>query len=124
MKKTLTLILMAGLFMSSISCRHDVDLSSMKAISFASDIQPVLAGNCTLSGCHSNDNDSKFSLLTYNDVISNGEVESGKPHKSDLYKAVTALEGEHAMPPSPRSRLSDDQLTTIYLWIEQGAKNN
>ena len=47
----------------------------------------------------------------------------GDYKNSKIYEVLVKPGGEEAMPPSPYNRLSDEQITTIALWIEQGAKN-
>jgi Planctomycete cytochrome C len=103
------------------SCKHEVDLTGIPEISFSTDIQLILSGNCTMSGCHGTDAQSEFSLTTYNDVINNGDVSKGNANNSDLYK-VLLEEGEDRMPPT--GPLTDLQIKKVYLWIEQGAKDN
>ena len=117
-------------FISTMTaCIHKTDLSSIKAVSFSGDIQPILAGNCSMSGCHSDDHGSGsgghelFPLSTYSEVMDHGEIKSGNARSSKLYRVVTNREGG-IMPPSPRPILTEDQMKQIYLWIEQGAKDN
>jgi hypothetical protein len=124
------LVLSALIVSGFYSCRHEPDFESMKAVSFASDIQPILSSNCTMSGCHSSSNsghggedDEAFSLTTYDEVIDHGEIEAGNAHKSKLYESISN-HGEKLMPPPPRPALTTDQIKLIYVWIEQGAKNN
>ena len=82
-----------------------------------------MIGNCTSSGCHgtSSGGEGIFSLMTYDDVINNGGINSGKPEKSKLYKAITS-KGENLMPPN--GKMADQLILKIYDWIGQGAKNN
>lgn len=106
------------------SCKHNTDLASIGEISFGSDILPIVAGNCTQSGCHNAQGDSKFSLVTYNDVISNGDIKEGDARGSKFYQVISNHSGENPMPLSPLPTLSSDQIKLVYIWIEQGAKNN
>ncbi len=123
MNRRLRYIFVSLLCMMVSSCVHETDLSNLKSMSFSSDIQPILAGNCTQSGCHAATG-GEFPLVTYDDVMSNGDIEPGNAHKSKLYEVVSGKEGDEPMPPPPRPALSTEQLQFIYLWIEQGAKNN
>lgn len=106
------------------SCKHNTDLASIGEISFSSDIQPIIAGNCTQSGCHNAQGDAEFSLVTYNDVISNGDIKERDARGSKFYQVISNHGGEKAMPPPPLPSLSSDQIKLVYIWIEQGAKNN
>lgn len=107
------------------SCIHKPDLDSLKDVSFANDIQPIIAGNCTQSGCHdATGGDELFPLITYDDVMNYGEIKAGSAHGSKLYQAISNHGFEELMPPPPRPMLSSDQIKLIYVWIEKGAKNN
>lgn len=101
-----------------VSCTHDANIPDTPAISFNEQIQPIIVSNCATSGCH--DGGREFSLETYDEIA--GHVKAGDARGSKLYKVITKLWGEEAMPPA--GPLGDDQITLIYTWIEQGAKNN
>lgn len=107
-------------FLMYTSCRQDPDLEGLPVVSYKSHIAPILSSNCTFSGCH---NGSKFSLATYNDLMSNGGVTPFNAHKSKFYKSIIN-KGAEAMPPSGYSALSNDNIKLIYVWLEQGAKDN
>jgi hypothetical protein len=103
------------------SCKHEVDLTGVPEISFSNDIQLILSGNCSMNGCHGSDAGSEFPLVTYENVMNEGDVKSGNAHGSDLYKVLLRT-GDERMPPN--GPLSDIQIKKIFLWIEQGAKDN
>jgi uncharacterized membrane protein len=117
--QTPVLLLFSVLFW--FGCKHDTNLDALPEIKF-SEIQGILSGSCGSSNCHG-DNAQEFSLIGYDNVINNGDVKAGKADDSKLYEVITAS-GNNIMPPSPRSPLSDDNIKKIYIWIEQGAKNN
>lgn len=103
-----------------LSCQSDPDLANAPEMSFSDNIQPIIAGNCSMNGCHSQQGDDEaFPLMTYDEVVSH--VKQGNARNSELYKSV-ANRTDRLMPPS--GPLSDADILTIYLWIEQGAKNN
>lgn len=109
-------------FSSSLSsCKHDPDLSGIPEISFANDIQAIISGNCAMNGCHANDAQSEFSLTTYADVMDNGDINPGNARDSKLYEVLLET-GDDKMPPN--GDLTEIQIKKIYLWIEQGAKDN
>ena len=117
-KGFLLLILLYAMF---VSCRHDGVVPNSPEISFSNDVQSIIIGNCTQSGCHPSSSDhEKFSLVTYDDVMKT--VEPGNARNSKLYETITG-QGK-LMPPSSQASLTDQQIKYIYLWIEQGAKNN
>ena len=103
------------------SCRRDPDLTGYRVVSFSDEVQPLIHGNCTQAGCHGDTDSETFRLITYEEIVQ--KVTPGKAYKSDLYRAITGR-SEEFMPPSPSAPLSDDQIRTIFVWIEQGAPNN
>ena len=121
----LSIIAVIAMAITAFSCRHKTDLTGIKDVSFSTDIQPILAANCTMSGCHNGSGsggEHEFGLTTYNDVM--GIVSADDAHSSKLYEVISNHGLEDIMPPSPNPPLSNDQVKIIYLWIEQGAKNN
>lgn len=120
-KKNRLLLLFFCLTLLITSCKHEVDMSGIPEISFSGDIQLILASNCTMSGCHSTDATSEFSLTTYNDVIENGDIRPGDANDSKLYEVILET-GDDRMPPT--GSLTEIQIKKIFIWIEQGAKNN
>ncbi len=117
------LFLFAGIFFSS--CTHIVDIPDSKEFCYSSDIAPIISANCTVSGCHgsagSNKSGDDLDLSSYASLLS--LVKKGDPNGSQLYKVISSPWSEF-MPPKPRSPLSEEQRTTIYLWILQGALDN
>jgi uncharacterized membrane protein len=106
---------------ASPACLHDNNIESYPSVSFFKEVQPIIAANCTKSGCHGSENTSEFQLLSYTDII--GHVSPGNGRKSSLYRVITGREFEY-MPPSPADPLTEDQIRSIFMWIEQGAPNN
>lgn len=106
------------------SCKHDAIVPQAPVVSFSNDVEPLIIGHCSQSGCHGSDNMSRFPLITYDDVISKGAVIAGDAYNSKIYSSIAAKTGSERMPPEPKAMLSDENITTIYLWIMQGAKNN
>ncbi len=107
--------------------------------SFADDIQPILERSCT--NCHDQTGEgaaaSGLSLKTYDDLMQGTRfgqvVVPGSPESSALYLTVAQKTApEIHMPPHHDDKLAqgqgvplrDDQVETIRLWIDQGAKNN
>lgn len=115
---------LSGLFTFVFSsCKHDADVATNPEISFGIHVKPVISANCTQSGCHGQINFEKFQLLSYDDIIKNGEVEGNDAVDTKLYQALVGKRSE-LMPPSPYDPLTDVQIKTILLWLKQGAKNN
>lgn len=92
-----------------------------REVCFQQEVLPIFQSSCTQSGCHNSvDREHGYDLSNYEGIIKG--VEPGKFKKSELYHIITTAFG--IMPPSPYERLSDEKITTIALWIKQGAQNN
>lgn len=123
MKKNILILFGLGVLFFS-SCLHSPIISPNQVqVSFKNEVQPIIIGNCTASGCHGNTGSGgeSFSLMTYDDVITFGGLTTTKPEKTRLYQSLLG-NSENAMPPA--GPLADSQIQTIYNWISQGAKNN
>ena len=123
--RLLTVIMMCSTLLL-YSCRHEMDTNNVPEVRFSTTVQGILSANCNFSRCHGDggggNEEETFSLVGYDDVIENGDVKAGDAHSSKLYKVISG-HGKK-MPPDPRSPLSDDDVKRIFVWIEQGAKNN
>ncbi|MCC6459047.1 MAG: hypothetical protein IT260_01170 [Saprospiraceae bacterium] len=109
--------------LSSCSVQQVDPTADIPTLSFQKDISPIVSANCALSGCHDGTGEEP-ALLSFDDVMSYGEVTPGKPHDSKLYEVIRLYSGEEAMPPAPNQPLTDQQIGAIYVWILQGAHNN
>ena len=73
-----------------------------------------------MNGCHNGAGyDEAFPLDNYDDVAKH--VIAGNARNSEIYRSV-ANRTDRLMPPN--GPLADEDIMMIYLWIEQGAKNN
>jgi len=97
-KKTvgMGLILVASFILIMISCTKTttVPIDNTPAItttvSFAKDIQPLLAKNCALSGCHSGAVAPNLSAATAFNALQNGNfINTSTPKSSDVYLWLT-----------------------------------
>jgi hypothetical protein len=117
-KNTLwSLIAVSMLLFVISSCRHDPAVPETP-ICFDSDVYPIIASNCDQSNCHAS---GELSLISYEKIVNSGTVTAGKPRQSSLYKKI--ISECSPMPPKPHSRLTNDQIRNIYIWILQGAKH-
>lgn len=97
-------------------------VQDVNGVCFERDVLPIFQSNCTQSGCHnSQDREKGYDLSTYAGITSRG-IEPGNYKGSEIYKVLVLPGGEEAMPPKPYNRLTDAQITTIALWIDEGAK--
>jgi len=122
MKKTVFFNTIYGIGMLSlISCTHNPDLTKVRTVSFNTEVLPIFQTNCATSGCHDNSTkESGYELNNYGNIMTG--ISAGNANKSKLYKEISSP--LITMPPSSRNPLNQDQRSLIYVWIEQGAKNN
>jgi hypothetical protein len=104
------------------ACKHDYPEPVAPTISFKEHVQPIITGNCTAAGCHPATG-GEFPLVSYNDIITNGEIKD-KGEESELIEVLKETDESERMPKSPNPPLSANQIQIIELWINQGAKNN
>ena len=102
------------------SCIRETDLTGVPEVTFSGDVKRVISANCSFPDCHGIGGD-EIGLNTYEEVKS--QVEPGNARQSLLYRTVTGRTAEE-MPPSGYPDLSTQDIRLIYIWIEQGAKNN
>jgi cytochrome c553 len=99
-------------------------------VSFNKDVRPILADNCY--ACHGPDgNRRKMGLRLDREESAKAPLPSGEvaivpghPEASALFRRVTDADEEVRMPhvSSGKERLSADQIETLRLWIEEGAR--
>lgn len=124
------------------SCKHEVwvpdgfnpspddtlvvsDTCDPNTVYFENDVLPIFQSSCAYAGCHdATTQQDGVRLDNYQSIISTGDIEAGDPNHSDVYEMITETDPEDLMPPPPNAPLTSDQINTIRLWIEQGAKNN
>lgn len=112
--------LLGFLFIFSACTKEKV--VNVNPVCFEKDVLPIFISNCTQSGCHNSiDREEGIELTSYANIVSSG-VNPGDYKSSKLYQVLIAV-GEELMPKKPNNRLTAEQIGTIALWIEQGAKN-
>jgi len=81
-------LLVAGMFFTTVSCRHEsTDISSFKDICFETEVLPIFKTNCAISGCHDGSGEA-FRLEDYPDIMQG--ITPYKPRESSIYRAITA----------------------------------
>ena len=110
-----------------------------KPVSYSKDIRPLLIANCLQ--CHDGKGEgstaSGLSLQTYDSLMKGTRfgpvVVPGSALSSNLYRVLTdQVDKKIQMPPHSEvslaqgrgEPLSEAQIRSIELWIDQGAKNN
>lgn len=114
-------------------------LGCERAVSFATDVQPILNESC--GECHDRTGEgsvsSGFSVNSYDDVMKGTDlgvvVIPGSSESSNLYRVIAGMTApEIRMPPHHQESLSkgrgrpldQQQIDIIKRWIDQGAKDN
>jgi hypothetical protein len=93
-----------------------------RTVCFDSEVLPILQTNCTQSGCHNaTDKKGGYVLTDYSNVIKRGVI-AGDYANSKIYEVLIKNAGDEAMPQAPYAKLSITQISSIALWIKQGAK--
>jgi hypothetical protein len=93
------------------------------AICFESDILPIFASSCAISGCHNATSATEgYVLDSYNNIIKKG-LKPGNAAGSKIYEVLLKT-GSERMPPPPNAALTTSQKNLIAKWINEGAKNS
>ncbi len=121
------------LVLTAISCVHDpippqspdTIPCSTDTVYFEQTISPLIQNNCVSAGCHNNaDTDNGGDLRSYKAIIETGDIQPFDANDSRLVEVITSQDQEEIMPPPPETPLSQVDIETIRLWINQGALNN
>lgn len=97
-----------------------------QTVYFNTQILPIFAANCAISGCHNAASHREGLVLdSYQGIMK--KITPGKLSDSKNYRVLLAS-GEDLMPRKPGTErgysLPSEQITLIKTWILQGAKNN
>ena len=121
-QRTVISLIVCGLAVTAWVATSSGTLSAaQEPVSFRKDIQPILQNSCWK--CHGDALQlSKLDLRTFDAALKGGDkgaaIVPGKAEESRLYRRVAGLE-RPAMPMD--GRLSDEQISAIKAWIDQGA---
>jgi uncharacterized membrane protein len=124
----LVLLISSGL----ISCKDTQTNSSVDivfpndSVSFTKHVEPLFQQRCSGSGCHGGSTpayDLNLEPPSYNALInSGGLVIHGDANHSILFQSIVG--NPPLMPPSKSTQLTQNQITGIKKWIDEGAKYN
>ena len=93
------------------------------SVYFNTQLLPLLASNCALSGCHDvQSHEDGIILNNYANTRATGRISLTNPTSSKLYRVLTANGGDK-MPPPPMTPFTAEQRQLLLLWIQQGALN-
>jgi hypothetical protein len=93
-----------------------------KDVHFTTDVAPIFAKSCALSGCHASGGHKPdlSSGSAYSSLTSGNYLSTGSPETSEIYQWLSGKRGTQ-MPPNG---LDPAINATILAWIKQGAKND
>jgi hypothetical protein len=97
-----------------------------ETVSFSRDIIPLFQKNCSISGCHNSTSKTGNLNLEINVAYSSlmksgsGYIDTINPNYSLLYSQMTSA--SNPMPPT--GKLSNCDISLVFSWIEQKARNN
>ena len=145
-KISIAVCAMIIVILGTVSCKHDIpepptstggdttggggttnpgNVCDPNIVYFEQEVLPIFISNCSLSGCHDvTSRQDGIVLTSYTSIMNSGGIRPGRPRDSEIYEVITESDYDDRMPPPPRNKLSDQQIQTIYKWIQQGAQNN
>lgn len=106
---------------TSVSCKKDkvpvidVVLECEDTISFATQIEPIIVSNCSVSGCHNAASSANgYNLEGHGNISSNADV------------ILTVIRHEGGLSPMPQggNKLADSLIQQFKCWRDQGKLNN
>jgi hypothetical protein len=113
----------AGMLLLLISSEG---LGQKKQLTFKNDVFPIIKNNCLPCHLQENENPSKLSLDNYELAMKGGEhgntIVPEKPKESNLYLKLLPNPPFGKQMARSRKKLTEEEIKTIYDWIEQGAK--
>ena len=129
-------LLISLLFVAVAGCRSTVVgppdiVEPTEPVLFSSDVFPILAQNCALSGCHAGLGTNGVRLGSYSEAISSVGVQYGElviqPFNADgspIIDKISGIPKFGVRMPFGGTPLSADQIGLIRAWINQGALDN
>jgi mono/diheme cytochrome c family protein len=101
-------------------------VSSIQAVDFAKDIQPILESRCVK--CHGEKKQKgEYRLSNAKSFMKAGESEekpvvAGKPDASYMVKLISMTDEDDDVMPPKGGTLTKDQIANVKAWIKDGAK--
>lgn len=128
---TLSNLSRAG-FADSVAVATITDNDGALVVSFAVDVQPILAGRCAIGGCHGTGSSSgglTMGSASWTEIrnasgLHGAIVVAGNSSASNLYLKTTNQPPFGAQMPAVGTLLSLSQQQILRDWIDQGALNN
>lgn len=113
-------IVLSFILLALYSCTDEY-IGIGREVCYEQEVAPLILSSCTRSGCHNGaDRTEGYDFTSYEELLR--IVKPGDYAGSKLYKVITSA--FEPMPPDPFPRLGKEEITTLALWIEQGAKKD
>ena len=98
---------------------------SAEPVDFEREVRPILVRSCL--PCHGDQKQrSGFRLDRKADALKGGDlgraIVPGKASESPLYRYVSGVDPDLAMPPDPKKRLAPAEVAVLKRWIDGGAR--
>ena len=89
-----------------------------QAVSFKTEIEPMVNSKCGLSGCHATGGHKPWMVtgIAYKEIVNGGFVNTAIPKASELYIMINGEMQQYIPSATDRQK--------IYDWIRNGALNN
>jgi len=112
----ITLFIGISLMIGGSCANHNLDemyTCTNPSMSYADDVRPIVMQKCAIDGCHNGALGADRNWTDFN---------AFKAHSATVKDVVF----NRVMPPahSPAGPLTNEQVTTIVCWVDQGAPNN
>ncbi len=128
-------IAIGALLLLSACQSRKIDNSTLvdpgEPVSFAEDVQPIFINSCGGAACHIDERTSGVRLSSYQQVISSVGVQYGReivvPGDAEDSPLIDKIEPSPRIGvrmPYGRAPLSNEEISLIRVWIEEGARDN
>jgi hypothetical protein len=128
MKKVIQIFVLIFMSLAVSSCYYDYipaedieDPENLPEVSYADDIIPIWVGYC-ITNCHDGTIPPDLRNDVSYDELLDGYVVPGNANDSVLYQSLLGSDGIELMPPG--DMMSDELISLVRNWINQGALNN
>lgn len=99
---------------------------AQKKLTFQKDVAPIIKNYCLPCHLAENENPSGLALDNYETLIAGGNhgntVVAGKPKESNLYLKLLPNPPFGKQMARNKRKLTEEEVETIFNWIQQGAK--
>ena len=131
-----TAFLVMAIMVFSSGCKSDTiiltpPVGPVEDVSFSADVNPIFQSSCSGSGCHIGHTTNGVNLTNYASVLGSVAQSYGKnailpsdAEGSPLVNIIGPVPLFGSRMPQGRPAFSQDQITIIREWIDDGAQDN